>query len=113
MKRSHYIILGVLVLATVLLFGPDFTATGDLLRALTGSGAPTLVGYQGQVVVDNAAYGHWVRWVGLCVNKTIMLHGIRERIYQEEADAAIAATSLSYVQLEELQPPQHLHHTER
>jgi hypothetical protein len=56
MKRSHYIILGVLVLATVLLFGPDLTDAGDLLRALTGSGAPTVVSYQGQVVVDNAAY---------------------------------------------------------
>jgi hypothetical protein len=56
---------------------------------------------------------HWVRWIGLCVNSAIMLHGIRERIYQEEADAAIAATPLSYVQLEELQPPQHLHHTQR
>jgi hypothetical protein len=31
-----------------------------------------------------------------------MLHGIRERIYQEETDAAIATTPLSYVQLEKL-----------
>jgi|GEM_PF-1207054 len=42
-----------------------------------------------------------------------MLHGIREQIYRKETDAAITATPLSYVQLEELQPPKHLHNTER
>ena len=59
MKRSHYIILGLqiaLVVGTVLLMVTDPASSGPLLRGLGASGAPTVVSYQGQVVVDNAAY---------------------------------------------------------